>query len=128
MTIQPLVPPGQEALYEQFGYVPAVVRDGVVHVSGQLGNLPDGSIPEDPKTQYRQAFENVKSVLALAGSDVSKIIKGTSFHVGLQAHMPALMAARTEAGIPTSIAWTGVGVTELALPGAIVEIEIIAEV
>ena len=125
---QTLVPPGQEALYGQFGYVPAVVRDGVVHVSGQLGNLPDGSIPENPRAQYLQAFENVKSVLALAGSDVSRIIKSTSFHVGLQAHMPVLMAARTEAGIPINIAWTDVGVSELAPPGAIVEIEVIAEV
>ena len=128
MTLQPLVPKGQEALYEQYGYVPAVLRDGVVYVSGQLGNLADGTIPEDPQAQYRQVFENVKAVLALAGTDASRIIKGTSFHVGLQAHMGAMMAARTEAGIPTHIAWTGVGVTELALPGAIIEIEVVAEV
>ncbi|KAH7141823.1 hypothetical protein EDB81DRAFT_899128 [Dactylonectria macrodidyma] len=46
-------------------FVPAGA--GVVHVTGQVGNLESGEVPSDCQNEYRQAFENVQTVLRAAG-------------------------------------------------------------
>ena len=46
----------------------AAVRVGdVLYLSGQIGALPDGSLPEGIEAQARQAMANVEAVLAGAG-------------------------------------------------------------
>ena len=41
----------------------------IVHVTGQVGNLESGEAPSDFREEYRQAFENVQTVLKAAGVD-----------------------------------------------------------
>ncbi|MDD4600122.1 2-iminobutanoate/2-iminopropanoate deaminase [bioreactor metagenome] len=63
-------------------YSPAVVYNGIVHVSGQLPinyaegkTMPSGSIEE----QTRQALENLNYVLKQAGSSKEKVLKTTVY-------------------------------------------------
>lgn len=62
-------------------YSQAIVANGMVFCSGQIGILPgDGSFAGDSiKEQTRQVMKNLDAVLKEAGSDFSKVIKCSIF-------------------------------------------------
>ncbi|HKJ31230.1 MAG TPA: RidA family protein [Balneolales bacterium] len=62
-------------------YSQAIVYDGLVYCSGQIGIIPEnGSFAGNAiKEQTRQVMKNLGSVLAEAGSDFSKVIKCSIF-------------------------------------------------
>lgn len=66
-------------------YAQAVVHNGVVHVSGQLGRTLDGKGTADQpfEVQARQAIANLMAVLAAAGSGPDRVIKATAFIEGI---------------------------------------------
>lgn len=118
-----IVPEGSERVYEKLRYAPAVRVGEVVHVSGVIGTHADGSVDDDPAGQFGQAFSKLADVLAAAGCTPADVVEMTTFHVGLQQHMRAFMAAKREAMAgPPHPAWTAIGVVELAVPGGLVEI------
>jgi len=118
-------PAGQHS-YDNFHFAPAV-RDGDnLRLSGVIGTDAKGRADADPKTQFRQAFEGVRAVLAEAGAEFADITDITSFHVGLQEHMGTFMSVKDEFVNAPYPAWTAIGCTELAIPGALVEIQVIA--
>ncbi|MFH5833224.1 RidA family protein [Halalkalibaculum sp. DA3122] len=58
-------------------YSQAVVYNGLIHCSGQIG-LDPGTMEfagTDVQSQTRQVMKNLESVLKAAGSDFSKVIK-----------------------------------------------------
>jgi enamine deaminase RidA (YjgF/YER057c/UK114 family) len=50
----------------------------------------------------------------------------TTFHVGLQEHLTTFMAVKDNYLKEPYSAWTAIGITELAFPGALVEIRVTA--
>jgi enamine deaminase RidA (YjgF/YER057c/UK114 family) len=123
---QIVVPKGMEMAYEQFHFSPAVRTGRWLRCSGQLGTDEKFQAVAEPEPQFEQAFENVKSVLAAGGLDFSDVVELTTFHVGLREHLGAFMKVKdrfVEAPYP---AWTAIGVVELAVPGALVEIRVTA--
>jgi enamine deaminase RidA (YjgF/YER057c/UK114 family) len=80
----------------------------------------------EPEAQFVQAFENVKGVLAAAKLGFRDVVELTTFHVGLRQHLGTFMKVKDrylEAPYP---AWTAIGVVELAVPDALVEIRVTA--
>ena len=78
--------PGHKQLMDEDGkplvpISPAVIANGFVYVSGQppfdhtTGKLVSGDI----QVQTRQVLENVKEVLAAAGSSMDKVVKTTVY-------------------------------------------------
>lgn len=67
-------------------YSQAIVAGGFVHCSGQIaldpknGELIDGDVSK----QVERALENLKAVLAAAGSDFSKVVKCNVFLVAME--------------------------------------------
>ena len=121
-----VIPKGMETLYEQWHFAPAV-RDGDrIYASGQIGFDAQGKVLEDPEAQFVQAFENVKAVLETAGVGFEDVVEMTTFHVGLQKHVAAFGKVKDRYLKKPYPAWTAIGITELALPGALVEIRVIA--
>ncbi len=121
-----IIPASQKVLYENFHFAPGVVDGENLRCSGVIGMNSDGSVPEDPETQFTRAFEAIGEVLAEAGATFSDITDMTTFHIGMREHMALFSQVRgqfIEAPYP---AWTAVGTTELALPGALVEIKVTA--
>jgi enamine deaminase RidA (YjgF/YER057c/UK114 family) len=121
-----VVPAGMEMAYEQFHFAPAIRSGRWLRCSGQLGTDAKFQAVADPEAQFAQAFENVKSVLAAAKLDFGDVVEVTTFHVGLREHLGAFMAVKDrylEAPYP---AWTAIGVVELAVPNALVEIRVTA--
>ena len=121
-----VIPASMKASYDNFHFAPAVIDGDRVLCSGQLGNGSDGKISDDPETQFVQAFENVKTVLEEAGVALSDIVEMTTFHVDLQKNMRAFMMAKDRFIAEPYPAWTAIGTTQLAFPGALVEIRVTA--
>jgi enamine deaminase RidA (YjgF/YER057c/UK114 family) len=122
-----VVPKGMETFYDRLHFAPAV-RDGDrLFCSGQIGFGPDGKLAEDPKAQFTQAFENVKSVLAEAGCSLSDVVEMTTFHVGFNEHVGIFSAVKDEFMEAPYPAWTAIGVSELAF-GGLVEIKVTARI
>ena len=119
-----VIPESMKRMYDQFHFAPAVRVDKTVYCSGQLGNGPDGKIDPDPSVQFSQAFENVQTILKEAGAKMSDIVEMTTFHVGLQEHIGVFMQVKDGYIKKDFPAWTAIGVSELAFPGALVEIRV----
>lgn len=114
-------------MYDNFHFSEATECDGILYCSGVIGTQADGKIPEDAKDEFRNAWQGIGAVLKQAGMDYENIVEYTSYHVGLQELMGAFMSARNEVLSEPWPAWTAIGITELAVPGARVEIRITAK-
>lgn len=107
-------------------YTQAKIVGNMVYSSGQIaivpasGNLVEGGI----EAQTKQVCENLKAVLAEAGSDLTKVVKTTCFlkDIGDFATFNAIYGEYFT-GKPARSCVGG-----LSLPkGALVEVEVIAE-
>jgi enamine deaminase RidA (YjgF/YER057c/UK114 family) len=84
--------------------------------------MADGSFPADPETQIRQVFHNIGLTLAEAGAQWADVVEINSYHVGLATQAEALLRVAAQFLEDPFPAWTAVGVTELILQEAVVEI------
>ena len=121
-----IVPDAMRPHYEALHFAPAVREGGHLYCSGMLGLGPDGTAIADPEAQFTQVFESIKDLLSLGGATLADILDVTSFHVNLGKHLQTFVKVK-EQYIPAPYpAWTAVGVNELALPGALVEVKVTA--
>jgi enamine deaminase RidA (YjgF/YER057c/UK114 family) len=121
-----VIPAGQESLYERFHFAPAIKDGDRLYCSGVIGTGPDGKPSSDPETQFTQAFETLSSVLGAAGVSFADVVEMTTFHVGLQKNLGTFMKVKDKFMKAPYPAWTAIGITELALPGGLVEVKVIA--
>ena len=119
-----ILPEAMKASYDNFHFTPAQRHNGVVYASGQLGTGAGGKIPESAEEEFRNAWQAVGAILQEAGLDFSNIIEFTSYHVGLQENLGTFMKVKDEFISEPYPAWTAIGITELAVPGARVEIRV----
>jgi enamine deaminase RidA (YjgF/YER057c/UK114 family) len=107
--------------------IPAAVRTGdTVRVTGHTGETPDGVFSSNPEDQIREVFRNLSLTLAEAGMTWSNVVEINSYHVGLQAQAEAVLRIAAEFLADPFPAWTAVGVTELFIAEALVEISCVA--
>ena len=121
-----VIPKGQEIYYDQYHFAPAVKDGNRLYCSGVIGVGPDGKATEDPEQQFTQAFETLQSVLTTAGVTFDNVIEMTTFHVGLQKNLQTFMKIKDRYMKAPYPSWTAIGITELAFPGGLVEIKVIA--
>ncbi|GAB5503780.1 RidA family protein [Pyruvatibacter sp.] len=121
-----ILPEALKPTYENFKFAPGVRAGGLLHMSGILGTGADGKVPADPGEEFEAAFQQAKMVLGEAGLDFSDIVEMTTFHIGLQEHIGTFMAVKDKYITEPYPAWTAVGTTELAFPGARMELKITA--
>lgn len=112
-----------------FHYSQATVHNGVVYVSGQAALGSDGSIvgEDDFEAQAHQVFANLKTVLTAAGSDLSKVFK-VNIYMTDMTNFPTIIECREKYFSQPYPADTTVEVTALAIPGLLLEIDVIASV
>ena len=96
-----------------------------LHVSGQVGVTPDGSLAQGPEAQLETAFRNILAILNSAGMGPHDLVKVTVFltraeDVGLYRQVRDRMLA---GATPAS---TLLVISALADPGWLVEVEAIA--
>jgi enamine deaminase RidA (YjgF/YER057c/UK114 family) len=97
-----------------------------LHISGQIGVKPGGTVAESAEAQLEQAWRNIFAILAAAGMTKRDLVKTTTFltphaaDVGLSRRVRERMLEGAE---PAS---TLIFVPGLARPDFLIEIEAIA--
>ena len=106
---------------------PAWQGGELLFLSGQASIGKDGSIVGvgDIDAQIAQTFANIETVLAAAGSDLSRVVKVTIYLTDM-GNFPKILEARERYFTPPYPADTTVEVKGLALPELMVEIDVIA--
>lgn len=134
MTVELINPPG---LAKPAGYAHVGVATGTrtVYISGQVARATDGSpvATGDLAGQVAQAYTNLLAALAGAGATYADVAKVTAFVVDLSPDkmgpfIEGATRAATMHGIDPTRPMTMIGVTSLAEPDLLVEIEAIAVV
>ena len=101
-----------------------------VYVAGQLALDQDGKLvgPNDIGAQTRRVLENMRRILEAGGASLADVVKITTFVVGYKPEDRATIAAVRSKYLPTDNppASTLVGVSALAAPEWLIEIEAIA--
>ena len=107
-------------------YSQAIILDGMVYCSGQVGLDPaTGQLVEgDVRTQAQRALQNLSAVLEAAGSSLANVVKTTVFLTDM-ANFTAMNEIYASFFGDTPPARSTVAVAELP-KGAQVEIEAIA--
>ena len=121
-----VIPDWAKPMYDAYHFAPAVIDGDYLRCSGMIGVRPDLTVPEDPEEQFTLAFENLRDLLAEAGCTFADVVEMTSYHVGLAAHTATFVAVRDRFMTAPYPAWTAVGISELAFPGGLAEIQITA--
>ena len=104
------------------------VRSGnLVFVSGTVGWRPDGTVSADVREQCRQMYENVRHVLAAAGSSLDDVVSTTTYLVNASDYR-ALNEIRAQYFKKDPPASAVVVVKELVRQDLLVEVEAVAEV
>jgi|HubBroStandDraft_6_1064221.scaffolds.fasta_scaffold1067349_2 2-iminobutanoate/2-iminopropanoate deaminase len=114
-----------------YGYSQAVKVDDTIYVSGQVDHDETGTIlnPSDMEGQMRQAYANVKRVLAHFGATMENVVDEILFVVDMESAMKARGRLKDEVfGQSILPAATIVQIQRLALTGFMVEIRIVARV
>lgn len=107
-------------------YSPAVVSNGLVFVSGQIGFSPEtGKLVSDTaEGQLRQAFSNVQRILEAAGTSLDQVVKVTVYVTDLGV-FGDVNRVFSEVFPDDPPARTTVEVSALPL-GALVELDVVA--
>ena len=119
---QAIVPAVWADFYKET-HIPAAVRVGdTLRVTGHTGETVEGLFSADVEEQIRQVFRNIAFTLTEAGASWSDVVEINSYHVGLLNQAESVFKVAAEFLEDPYPAWTAVGVTELILQEALVEI------
>ncbi|QDZ00947.1 RidA family protein [Nitratireductor mangrovi] len=147
-----IVPAALQAVYDNWHFAPAVVANGMIYCSGIVGTSPGGETPgadglkgaestlqgaedaplaalmtvRDPEAQFATAFEALKAILSEVGAGLSDVVEITTYHVDIARHMETFMRVKDRYLTAPYPAWTAIGVSELIVPGGLMEIRAVA--
>ena len=122
-----LVPRKFSNIPDQWHFAPVLDTGEFVFFSGITGVRSDGSLSDDPATQFRDAFSFVAMHLETAGLQFDDIVEMTTYHVGLRKHLNTFITVKDEYIKAPYPAWSAIGITELITEGTLAEIRIIAK-
>jgi reactive intermediate/imine deaminase len=101
----------------------------LIFASGQVSISPDGQLMHegDFAGQAHLVFENLRTILQQAGASLADVVKLGVFLTDM-ARLPEYNSAKAEFFTGVQPASTAVGVTSLAAPGLMLEVEAVAVV
>lgn len=126
MPIKAIMPDAFRAAAEDLKMSPGIMSGDHVFLTGVTGSGPGGTMPDDPETQFRSAFDKIGAVLTAAGLDFSAVVEMTSYHVGIRDHFDLFDQVRLDYVREPWPAWTAIEAGGLRREGALVEIRVIA--
>jgi 2-iminobutanoate/2-iminopropanoate deaminase len=107
-------------------YAQAVRFGNLLFVTGCTGVTADGRlVADDVVEQTRQVFRNLQAILAAAGASFSDVLKVTTYLTDVR-DAPLINPVRQGVFGQTRPASTLVQISALAVPGAKVEIDLVA--
>jgi enamine deaminase RidA (YjgF/YER057c/UK114 family) len=125
-TYQPIIP--NSSWPSRFTFSPAVRAGNLVFLSGTTATDDKGTIvgPGDIVAQTRRIFEKFEAVLKSVGGDLSNIVETTDYFLSLEDYNKTADLRRELFKGPPWPAATGVVVSGLIRPDALIEIKGIA--
>lgn len=121
-----VIPDGHQPTYDRFHFAPAFRVGDAIYVSGVIGVGAGGAVPETAAEEFANVFDGLATVLGAAGASMADIVDMTSFHTDLPDSLGDFMAAKDAAIAEPYPAWTAIGCTGLAIPGARAEVKVTA--
>ena|SRR5215212_3816208 len=116
---------------KEYGYSQAVKVENTIYVSGQVGHDDKGNTQGqgNMEIQMRQAYANIKKVLAQYGATMDNVVDEVLFVTDMDAAFSARIKCKQEvfSGNPV-LASTIVQIQRLAFPELLVEIRCICKV
>ncbi|MDQ3807973.1 MAG: RidA family protein [Thermoproteota archaeon] len=116
---------------KEYGYSQAVKVGDTIYVSGQVSHDDKGNIvgQGNMEMQMRQAYSNIKKLLAQFGATIDNIVDEVLFVTDMDAAFAARVKCKQEvfSGNPM-VASTIVQIQRLAFPALMVEIRCICKV
>lgn len=97
-----------------------------LHVSGQVGVRPDGTVPSDFASQCEQAIENVEAVLRAGQMTMADVLRLT-YYVVRREDLPLLNEKRLARRSGIRPAMTTLLVAGLVRPEFLIEIDVLAQ-
>jgi enamine deaminase RidA (YjgF/YER057c/UK114 family) len=116
-----IAPPGGR--YSHAVEVPPDAR--WLHISGQIGAAPDGSVPDGIEAQVENCWKNISAILADAGMGIEDVVKVTVFLTRAE-NIAAYREARDRIIGDARPASTLVVVSSLVRPEWLCEVEAVA--
>lgn len=114
-------PEGTEVIYQSMQFSQAVQVGKTLWVSGQVGIDKDFKVGEGIEAQAEMAFQNLITVLEEAGSSLKDIVEIVTYHTSMK-DMEGFSKVKSKYIPQDYPAWTAIGVTELVMPGLLIEI------
>ena len=122
-----IVPPSLKATSETYQFAPAVRIGNQILISGIIGVDAEGRLPPDFRSQAKNVFTTLEAILNESGATLDDVASLNSYHVGdLHSQLRELVDVKATRIRPPHPIWTGVGVTQLGVPGALLEISAVA--
>ncbi|MFG1998113.1 RidA family protein [Spirillospora sp. NPDC048911] len=113
--------------YAPYRISQAIKAGGLIHVSGQAGIDEQGkTVSDDFLAQGRQAFANIKRVLAEAGAGFSDVVKVGIFVTDMASNLDKVIQLREEFLSEPYPADTLLEISSLAQPDWQIEVEVTA--
>ena len=112
---------------DNFPFSPGILHGDTLYVSGEIGaDLRTWKVPEDFEAEVRTCFHNIELILKAADMDFSNIVSVQVYMKDMSQfqRMNAVYASIFEAPRPARVT---VGVTELGLSDARIEVSVIAK-
>jgi 2-iminobutanoate/2-iminopropanoate deaminase len=117
---------------KEYGYSQAVKVDNTIYLPVQVSHDDKGNIVGrgDMETQMRQAYENIKKVLAQYGATMDNVVDEVLFVTDMDAAFAARVKCKQEvfSGNNPVLTSTIVQIQRLAFPELMVEIRCICKV
>jgi enamine deaminase RidA (YjgF/YER057c/UK114 family) len=111
----------------QWGYAHVVEAGDLIFVAGQAGQDEHGNLVSlEFDAQARQTFANIDRALQSVGSGLADIVSMTSFITDWR-YAPALGEIRKELMGDNLAPDALIGVSQLALPGMLLEVQVTAK-
>ena len=114
------------AYYSHLAIVPAGYK--LLYFAGQVGNTPDGKLPESLDEQFEQTIANILAILQSQGAAGRDVVKVTCYLAERPQNYERIGKALRSAFPVPPPAQTFLIVAGLAFPALKVEIEVIAAV
>ena len=118
-----IIPDGLEDLYTEKGYAPGIRVDNMLYVSGMLGRDEALLVIKEPKAQFERVFENTERVLNTAGAAFDDVVEFVGYFTHLQRDYPLFQMVKDRYVTGVLPAQTAIGVSELSMPGLLVELK-----
>jgi enamine deaminase RidA (YjgF/YER057c/UK114 family) len=112
-------------VHQDLGFAEAIVVGDTVYLSGVIAGQQPGEETFEPA--FERAFADIQSRLARVGASWDDVVQMMTFHTDLAAQMPVFVKVKNRYVRPPFPAWTAIGISRLASPNGLAEIQVTAK-